>query len=140
MAERKADRHPEISNGYHIPVDSQKLASFPHQANLTVVLTAAHADYEVYQKDIPLELAGRTHQGMPVHWLNNFGLKHKVSGEFAADVPQFSLLFEHISGADFVFYDGKNIQPLATLHDSRGANQVRASLSLGDPPIGWVGK
>src|SRR5512140_2241811 len=139
MAERQADRHPDIPNGYHIPVDTQKLASFPHQAHLVVVLNDAHSGYEVYQKDIPNEVVGKTHQGKSIRWLNNFGLKQKGRGEYAAEVPEYLLLLEQIEGAQFVYFDGTQVLPLATTPHSGSSNQLRAALRLGDPPIGWVG-
>ncbi len=138
MAERKADRHPVIPNGYHIPVDTDKLADFPHQDHVTIVLNDAHAGYEVFQKEIPAHLVGKTHKEKTVKWLNNFGLKHKGRVEYAADVPEYSLVLEHIEGAEYVYFDGNEIRPLVTNRPAENPGQVRATLRLGDPAVGWV--
>jgi len=138
MAERIAQRHPLHANGFHIPVDTEKLTDFPHQKNVAVLLNDSHAGYEVYQKDIPSHLAGRSHKNKPVKWLNNFGLKQKNSVEFPVEVPEYSILLDHIEGAEFVYFDGSEIRPLATKRHEKDPSKTHATLRLGDPPIGWV--
>ena len=139
MAERKADRHPTIQNGFHIPVNEQKRGLFPHQRPVAVVLNDAHAGYEVYQKDIPDHLSVATYRSKSVHWMNNFGLKHTSKNEYARDVPEYSIVLEHIEGREYVHFDGKEIQPLAIGEYEADPRMVQAALRLGDPPIGWVG-
>jgi hypothetical protein len=139
MAERKADHHPNIQNGFHIPVDEMKRGRFPHQRPVDVVLNDAHAGYQVYQKDIPDHLSGATYHSKSVHWMNNFGLKLTDKNEFAGDVPEYSILIEQIEGGEYVYFDGKEIRPLAISQYEADLRLVQAALKSGDPPIGWVG-
>ena len=139
MADKKADRHPHIQNGFHIPVDETKKGRFPHQRPVAVVLNEAHAGYQVYQKDIPDHLSEATYRSKSVHWMNNFGLKHANKKEYAGDVPEYSILLEQIDEGEYVYFDGKEIKPLTTGQYEAEQRMVRAALKLGDPPIGWVG-
>ncbi len=139
MAERKANPHPDFPNGYHIPVDAEKLAEFPHQAALTILVTPAHDEFEIFQKDIPSHLSGAAHQGKTVHWLNNFGFKPRGKSEYTVQVPEYTLLLERKKNVDYVYFDGKEIRSLVTIPHPTNENQVRAFLRLGDPPVGWVG-
>jgi hypothetical protein len=139
MAERRAQPHPTIENGYHIPIDTERLTNFPHQGQVAVVLTTAHESLEVYQKDIPSHLIGKNHKGKPVKWLNNFGLKKVGSEEYVVSVPEYRILLDHIKNAVYVYFDGSEIRPLQTSQHETDLSKVQASLFLGDPPVGWTG-
>ena len=139
MAEKQADPHPTIPHGYHIPIDADTLGSFPAQRHVAVVLTEAHAAYDVFHKPIPAHLNGKQHRGKKVHWINNFGLKEKGKDLFADGVPEYEIHLDHIENAEYVYFDGKEIRPLTTTRHKTDASKVRAALSLGDPPVGWTG-
>lgn len=139
MAERKADPHPSIENGYHIPIDEEKTGDFPHQRPVAVVVSDAHARYHVYKKDIPTHLSGAKYRSKPVKWLNNFGLKHIDRDEYAGDVPEYTVLLDPVEGGEYVYYDGKAIRPLPARPHEAHPGKMHAVLTLGDPPVGWVG-
>jgi hypothetical protein len=139
MAERKADRHPVISNAYHIPVDAEQLSRFPHQGHVAIVLSEAHSGYECFQKDIPGHLVGKTHKEKSIKWLNNFGLKPSGKKDYADEVPEYTILLENFKDAQYVYYDGKEILPLKTSPYKADPTKVSAVLHLGDPAIGWSG-
>ena len=139
MADKQADPHPTIPNGYHIPIDSNNLGDFPAQRHVAVVLNDAHSAYHVFHKQIPAHLNGKEHRGKPIQWINNFGLKKKGKDHFADGVPEYEIHLDHIENGEYVYFDGTEIRPLETTRHSTDPTKVRAVLSLGDPPVGWAG-
>ena len=138
MAEKKANRHPSITNGYHIPIDEDNLTHFPDQGHVAVVLNEKHSGYRVYQKEIPRHLKGRKHKEQPITWLNNFGLKEKSKKNYAAAVPEYTVLLDHIEGVEYVYFDGNEIRPLNASRHEEDHSKVKVKLEIGDPPIGWA--
>ena len=111
-------------------------------------LSVHHSDaldqqYHVAEKDFPPELAQHTHHaGQPINWITNFGYRHKATGEAAAGQLHESYDIEldapASSAARLVYFDGTAVQPLATRASDTTAGKVKATLNLGDPPIGWT--
>lgn len=138
MAEKKANRHPSIANGYHIPVDTDNLTHFPDQGHVAVVLNENHGGYRVYQKEIPIHLKGRKHKDAPITWVNNFGLKQKNKRKYADAVPEYTIMLDHIEGVEYVYFDGSEVRPLNAKKHEKDQSKVTAVLTIGDPPIGWA--
>jgi hypothetical protein len=139
MTDRIAHPHPTIPHGFHIPVNPDRLANFPHQSPIAVVLNDRLSGYTVYGKDIPDGLAQKTHKNKKVHWINNFGLKEKGQSEFAGSLPdEYTILLEKIEHSEYVYFDGSQIRPLPVTPHPQDDTRVSAVLRLGDPPIGWV--
>lgn len=139
MPQKKALPHASIPNGFDITTDEDMRGEFPAQRHITVVLKAAHQPYEVYQKPIPGLLKGRFHRNKTINWMNNFGLVLKDKQIFADEVPEYEILLDQIANAEYVYFNGKEILTLPTGPSAANPGKVRAVLTLGDPPIGWVG-
>jgi hypothetical protein len=139
MAQKKASAHASIPHGFDIDTDEDMRGEFPAQRRITIVLSAAHQPFEVFQKSIPGLLKGRLHRNKTINWMNNFGLVDKEKHIFVDAVPQYEILLDQIENAEYVYFDGKAILALPTAPSSEHPGKVRAVLSLGDPPIGWVG-
>jgi hypothetical protein len=58
---------------------------------------------------------------------------------FADEVPEYEILLDQIANAEYVYFNGKEILTLPTGPSAANPGKVRAVLTLGDPPIGWVG-
>jgi hypothetical protein len=138
MPDREASRHPSIPNAFHIEINADMAEHFPHQGHIAVVLNDRHAGYRVFHKAIPLHLKGRQYDGKEVHWVNNFGLKKQGQQQYSAQVPEYTVMLNHIENAAYVLFDGKEIRPLAVGPHEEDLTKVKALLGLGDPPIGWV--
>ncbi len=138
MAEKKAKRHPSIPNGYHIPIDPENLSHFPDQGHMAVVLNENHSGYRVFQKEIPTHLKGKKHKDQPVTWINNFGLKEKRKRKYAETVPEYTIMLDHIEGVEYVYFDGSEIKPLFASRHENDPSKVRATLTIGDPPVGII--
>jgi hypothetical protein len=113
-------------------------------------LSIHHSDaldekYDVAEKDFPPDLTTRhaSYQGRRVQWIANFGFQHKATGAPAAnrlEEPYEIELAPHPApGAQLVYFDGTTVQPLPTRPSEATPGKVKATLDLGDPPIGWTG-
>jgi hypothetical protein len=112
---------------------------FPHQAAVRVRLRGdVEADYDVVQKEIPESLQNATYNGKPVRWINNFGVRRKGRDQFEQRVSAYELSLEKVEGAEYVYFDGQNIRGLGVAPDDEDAARVKATLDLGDPPVGWT--
>ena len=138
MAPKKVSPHAHIPNGFEVHPDQDTAADFPHQRHITIVLNAAHSQYDVQQKAIPAHLKGRQHGGKDIHWMNNFGLLGKGKPEFDPEVPEYEILLDKFDNCVYVYHDG-DIQVLPTQPYPADPGKVRAVLHLGDPSIGWGG-
>ena len=101
------------------------------------------AKYNVAEKDFPPDLMTKhaSYNGHPVHWIANFGFQHKATGAAVASRLEETYEIE-IDGhqqpdARLVYFDGDAVQPLDT-RPSDTPGKVKATLDLGDPPIGWT--
>ena len=118
-----------------------------HLSKLSVHHSEALDDkYDVSEKDFPPDLLTKHahYQGQPVHWIANFGYQHKATR--AAPPTQLEEAYDieldahpH-PGAQLVYFDGSAVQPLATRPSESTPGKVKATLNLGDPPIGWGGR
>jgi len=119
-----------------MPVTHLSKVSVHHSDNLA-------ANYDVAEKDLPPDLhTVHTHyNGAPVSWMTNFGFRHKPSGQAVAGHLEESYDIELDPGtrsnAALVYFDGAAVQPLATRPSDTTPGKVKATLNLGDPPIGW---
>ena len=117
-----------------------------HLSKLSVHHSDALDDkYSVAEKDLPADLATKhTHyNGRQVHWITNFGFQHKATGATAATRLEESYDIEldapPEAQAQHVYFDGTAVQPLPTRPSDATPGKVKATLDLGDPPIGWTG-
>ncbi len=107
---------------------------------------AIDAKYTVAEKAFPPDLMTKhtSFNGKPIHWIANFGYQHKATGAAAAgrlDEPyDIELAAHHIANAQLVYFDGAAVQPLPTRPSDTTPGKVKATLDLGDPPIGWVSR
>ncbi len=111
-------------------------AGRPDQRPIQLRLTAAAAgQFTVWQKDIPGDVP-MTFAGKAITWVNNFGFKRVGSDRFESTVPAYTIeLDQGPANAVLVVYDAPNVRALTP--DSVG-QRVRATLELGDPPVGWA--
>ena len=104
------------------------------------------AKYAVAEKAFPPDLLTKhaAFNGKPIHWIANFGYRHKTSGAAAAErlEEQYEIeLDAHPNPqAQLVYFDGAAVQPLKTRPSDTRPGRVKATLDLGDPPIGWGGR
>jgi hypothetical protein len=112
-------------------------------------LSVHHSDqldekYHVAEKELPPDLMTKHthHEGRPIHWVTNFGYRHKASGAAVAGQLEESYEVElerhEHPDARLVFFDGTGVQPLEMRPSDTAPGKVKASLNLGDPPIGWT--
>jgi hypothetical protein len=112
-------------------------------------LSVHHSDaldekYEVAEKAFPPDLLPQhgTYQGQPVHWIANFGYVHKgtraAPPETLEEAYDIELAAQPQLGAQLVYFDGSAVQPLATRPSDATPGKLKATLNLGDPPIGWT--
>lgn len=112
-------------------------------------LSVHHSDtlddkYDVAEKPLPPDLSTKhpTYQGKPVHWIGNFGYSHK--GTRAAPPTHLEESYDleldahQNPEAHLVYFDGSAVQPLSTRPSDGTPGRVKATLDLGDPPIGWT--
>ena len=118
-------------------VSQLSMLSVHHSDNLA-------ARYDVAEKDFPPDLLAKfTHfNGAPIRWMINFGFRHKPTGPDVAGHLDESYDIELDPGpnptAQLVFFDGTAVHPLATRPSDTAPGKIKASLTLGDPPIGWT--
>lgn len=137
MANRKIARDSEDPKKYRIPVDREKLKDFPDQDEMMIILKEEDTrELDVFQKDIPVELKNSRFRNKKVKWMNNFGLKKKGAHLFEQTVSEYTIELKKISNATYIYHNGAEIIELL-VHDVNG-DRVQASLTLGDPPVGWV--
>ena len=104
-----------------------------------------HEKYNVAEKNFPPELLTKhTHfNGRRIHWITNFGYQHKATGTPAAgrldETYDIELDPHPEPDARLVYFDGITVQPLETRPSDTTPGKVKATLDLGDPPIGWTG-
>lgn len=115
-----------------------------HLANLSVHHSdAIDSQYNVAEKAFPPGLLATHTQynGQPIQWMTNFGYQHKPSAAPVAGRMQEPYDIELNSpahpAAQLVYFDGAAVQPLATRPSDTTPGKVKATLDLGDPPIGW---
>ncbi len=107
---------------------------------VTIVLTPESARrYTVWQKDFPEGIEDLRFQGRSVIWVNNFGLKRVEDGDYVPTVPEgYTVILDDVpKGETAVYYDGQNVRALGTTPE--GGGRVEATLTEGDPPVGWTG-
>jgi hypothetical protein len=113
-------------------------------------LSVHHSDhlddtYDVAEKEFPPELTTKHthHEGQPIHWIANFGYRHKASGAAVAGRLEESYDIEldrhENPAAHLVYFDGTGVQPVEARPSDTAPGKVKATLNLGDPPIGWTG-
>jgi hypothetical protein len=78
-------------------------------------------------------------QSKKIKWISNFGLTD-MNGDFVYSMPAGSSYTVRMPklNKSFVWYDGKNVQPL-TVQDVPGEpGKVEATITQADPPVGMV--
>ena len=100
--------------------------------------------YTVAEKDFPPNLREHaSYAGRPIQWIANFGYQHKASGAAAGarleEAYDVELDAHQRPEARLVYFDGIAVQPLATRPSDTAPGKLKATLDLGDPPIGWAG-
>jgi hypothetical protein len=102
------------------------------------------AKYDVSEKEFPPGLLAKfTHfNGSPIQWITNFGFRHKPTGPSVAGHLEESYDIEldpsPNPGAQLVYFDGTAVHALATQPSDTTPGKIKATLTLGDPPIGWT--
>ena len=111
-------------------------------------LSVYHSDelddqFHVAEKEFPPELASQHthHKGRRIQWVANFGYRHKATGAAVAGRLEEYYDIELDQHADpdasLVYFDGAAVEPLDARPSDTTPGKVKASLNLGDPPIGW---
>lgn len=96
--------------------------------------------HRIVKKDIPQSARDQLWNGRPVEWFNNFGIRR--AGQFVNFA--YSVVIDPPDGEKtLVYFDGKTVQPFADADLDRAPGdhpgKWRATLRLGDPPLGWGG-
>jgi hypothetical protein len=106
---------------------------------------ALDGKYDVVEKDFPPDMQAKhsRYNGHPIVWIANFGYRHKATGAAVAgrmeETYDIELDRPGEPRAQLVYFDGAAVQPLATRPSDTAPGKVKATLDLGDPPIGWTG-
>jgi hypothetical protein len=90
-------------------------------------------DFEVYPKDLP---APTKHpKGDTIKWFNAFGVRHIGGGD--ADV-EYTVTLQKLPANTQLYYLDKNKKDVheITQFEKVNDNQIRFTLSIGDPPTG----
>lgn len=101
--------------------------------------------YTVSEKPFPANLLTTytTYKGKSIRWVTNFGYQRKdnnanVRGTLEEDY-EIEIDKDSNPNALLVYFDGTGVRELATRPSDTTPGKVKATLNLGDPPIGWSG-
>jgi hypothetical protein len=99
--------------------------------------------YTVDEKPFPANLLTEhaAYKGRRIRWITNFGFRRKdnaaaVTGTLDEDYA-IELDQDPSPRAVLVFFDGSRVRELDARPSDTAPGKVRATLNLGDPPIGW---
>lgn len=136
MPERAVSARKENSRRFSIPADNAA------EREVMIVLPDERDPliHRIVKKDIPKSARDQLWNGKPVAWFNNFGIRR--GGRFVNFA--YSVIIDPPDGDHtLVYFDGKSVQPFAGADLDRSPSdhpgKWRATLRLGDPPLGWGG-
>ena len=93
------------------------------------------SNYDVYSDDVKLANAQRDFPNY--NWFASFTIKDK-SGKEASSVPEYTITFDKPESGTLYYYLNGAATPLTynNANDKNNKKRVKATLTLGDPPIG----
>jgi hypothetical protein len=98
--------------------------------------------YTVSEKPFPDNLQ-TTYNGKSIRWITNFGYQRKEnSAEVKGQLEEnYDIEIEKDSNpnAVLVYFDGASVKELTTRPSDTTPGKIKATLNLGDPPVGWAG-
>jgi hypothetical protein len=133
MAPRKLNAETNRPGEFSIP---------PEKGNRGFKIKTNQDKYDVWTKDITPDLPTSwtnpaNKQSKSIQWIANFGIKLKgkqTENDFEKKVDRYTIEFDDIEGATYVYYDGSAVQLFES--PKHGNGKVTVTLDLGDPNTG----
>jgi hypothetical protein len=133
MAQRKLDADVNLPGEFSVP---------PQRGDKGFKVRANQDKYDVWQKDISANVPEswvdpEDGQTKTITWMANFGLKLKgktARARFEKQVDEYTLEFDEVEGAKYVYFDGQSVQPFPNARHENG--KVIVTLNVGDPDTG----